>query len=107
MKKLSTLFFFLSISFIFTLHAQQPLSRMEQSENFYDIKAYYETLFSNFENKKEEFINHKGETEETWQDNAWMVYKRWENFHEPRVYPGGEMDYEQKMFSLGQEQEKK
>ena len=95
---------FLLVSTI-TLHAQQPLSRMEQSENFYDIKAYYETLFSNFENKKEESINHKGEKEETWQDNAWMVFKRWENFYEPRVFPGGGMDYEQKMFSLSRQQE--
>ena len=103
MKKSFTLSTAFLIATTITLHAQHPLSRMEQSENFYDIKAYYETLFSNFENKKEASINHKGETEETWQDNAWMVFKRWDNFYEPRVSPGGNMDYEQRIFSLSRE----
>ncbi|HYV94932.1 MAG TPA: T9SS type A sorting domain-containing protein [Chitinophagales bacterium] len=108
MKKIFTAPLLLSFLFcINTGRAQQPLSRMQQSQNFYDIKAYYDSLFKNFEGKKQVLENHDGETEETSQDNEWMIFKRWENFYEPRVYPGGLMDYEQRVFSFYKEQEKK
>jgi hypothetical protein len=71
---------------------------MQESKNFYDIKAYYETLFKDFQNKKETSTSPSGEPGESDQDNSWKIFKRWENFYEPRVYPSGEMNYEQNIF---------
>ena len=75
----------------------QPLKKMQQSQNFYDIKAYYETLFKDFEHSKQP-VSSSGEPEVEDQDNAWKIFKRWENFYEPRVYPSGEMNYEKNIF---------
>src|SRR5580765_3848544 len=76
----------------------QPLRKMQESKNFYDIQAYYETLFKDFQNKKETSTSPSGEPEESDQDNSWKIFKRWENFYQPRVYPSGEMNYEQNIF---------
>jgi len=98
----------LSLCFIsFCSSKAQPLNRLQDSKNFYDIKAYYESLFKNFEGKQESFTNRKGRDEESEQDNEWLIYQRWKNFYEPRVYPTGMMDYEQRMFSIYQEEKNK
>ncbi len=70
--------------------AQVPIKpKNQKQQNFYDIQKSKESYYKNQETKSD--LENADKEDE--QDNGWEIYKRWENFMEPRIYPSGELNY--------------
>ncbi len=92
LKKFLTLLVFL----VFTSANAQPLLKMQQPKdaNFYEVQKYFDEYFKQFDTNEDQVFQ---KTEEE-QDNSYKIYKRWEAFMEPRVFPSGKLDYEQQLY---------
>jgi PKD repeat protein len=105
MKKLLTLAF----SFMFlVISAQKWVGKMmDPTVNFYEVKSSFDKYWKREgrererererekkekEKKGEVSPSRKGmpQEEEEGEDESFMIYKRWENFMAPRVYPSGD-----------------
>ena len=74
-----------------TTIAQDWVKKMQDSTvNFYDVKKSFTKYWAK-EERKEKFkslFTFRKESEE--ENEGMMLYKRWENFVEPRIYPSGD-----------------
>ena len=90
LRKLS----FLSLIIIFStykLSAQDWVKKMQDpSVNFYDVKKSFNAYWKKEERKEKfkSFFIKKKKTEE--ENEGYMMYKRWEAYVEPRVFPSGD-----------------
>ena len=75
--------------------SSQPLKTLTQTKenSFAQLQQYFENYFKQFEEVSGENANDS----EKEKDNSYKIYKRWENFMEPRVLPTGQLNYEQKI----------
>jgi PKD repeat protein/photosystem II stability/assembly factor-like uncharacterized protein len=71
--------------------AQDWVKKMsDPSVNFYDVQSSFDTYWKK-EERKEKFKNFFRLNKETEEENEGLIlYKRWESFVEPRVYPSGD-----------------
>lgn len=82
--------FILSSSFLF---AQDWTKKMnDPNANFYDIQKSFNKYWKKEERKEKlkSFFMLQKPTEE--ENEGYILYKRWENFVEPRVYPSGDLN---------------
>lgn len=89
LRKLLFLFVFLFVTT--AIHAQDWVNKMnDPSVNFYDVQSSFNKYWKK-EERKEKFKNffsfHNSSEEE---NEGLILYKRWEYFVAPRVYPSGD-----------------
>ena len=85
---LNTLVF---IFFSLNSSAQEWIKKMQDpSVNFYDVQKSFNEYWKK-EERKEKFKNLFSRRMKTEKENeGYMMYKRWEAYVEPRVYPSGD-----------------
>ncbi len=84
---------FLLFAITNTLFAQDWTKKMnEPNANFYDIQKSFNKYWKKEERKEKlkSFFMLQKPTEEG--NESYILYKRWENFIEPRVYPSGDLN---------------
>ena len=84
---------FLSLCYFFTdiAVAQDWVKKMQDpSVNFYDVQKSFNKYWSKEEKKEKfkSFFTFRNKTEE--ENEGYVMYKRWENYVEPRVFPSGD-----------------
>jgi len=92
-KMLQTRITIAFVLFAFVASAQDWTKKMnDPTANFYDIQKSFNKYWKKEERKeklKKFFMLNKPTEEE---NESYVLYKRWENFVEPRVYPSGDLN---------------
>ena len=74
-----------------TINAQEWVTKMQDpSVNFYDVQQSFNNYWKKEERKEKfkTFFSLRKQTEK--ENDGYMLYKRWEAYTEPRVYPSGD-----------------
>ncbi|MBL0054469.1 MAG: choice-of-anchor J domain-containing protein [Bacteroidetes bacterium] len=92
MMKKSTLYLFVLVVLASNFSIAQTWREDMQIDgaNFYDIQKKYAKEFKKAEKEMRKNVR-RGKKENEEQDGEYQMYKRWENFIEPRVAPTGEL----------------
>jgi PKD repeat protein len=83
----------ISLFLISSIHAQDWVKKMnDPGVNFYEVQSSFNKYWKKEERKEKlkSFLSRSKPTEE--ENEGLMVYKRWESFIAPRVYPTGNRD---------------
>nr|MBA3972028.1 glycosyl hydrolase [Bacteroidota bacterium] len=90
LRKLLPLLFITAVS-TQNISAQDWVKKMQDpTVNFYDVQTSFNKFWAR-EEKKEKFKSFFTFRKSTEKENeGYVMYKRWENFVEPRVYPSGD-----------------
>lgn len=96
MKKNIFLLVLFEFSFLANLFSQTWITKIDTTHNFYDVQQkfneYWDPIIKQEEEEKNGIFNKLfGRTKDENERPGWEVFKRWEWFMEPRVYPSGDM----------------
>ena len=85
----------LFVFFFTALHAQNWLQMMQDSNaNFYDIQKTFNKYWEGEKIEKGEGWKENNKLDENeGKMETFSIFRRWENFMAPRVYPSGKMNH--------------